>query len=1018
MKCRNCGEEYDNSLFPVCPFCLTYNDANQSNEAVEERNSSEIINEMSIAEKKDSVVFADEEELINRFNKRLLKDIYHKPYDRSFCVDKEKLEGQVEEQKETIEETNYNPKYDVGTGMIGTTFTDEMTGEELNEESTNDMSIEDFIPMSVRLSNILKRHNVWTIDDLEKAYNSGALMSFRNFGAVCLTEVEKILEQYNSGSVNLRKNKNDRLTVEEAFAGNKYGSFRNYCKDNNIVFVDEIKSIDAFINKRGVGEAKIKDLKEKLNELNVNYNIIEEGKKIIINKELLGIDVGIIALFGMKQSSLRKINIETLSDLKNMIESDTGSALSNYYRNKFTEVSKVFNMPFTQFFGFAISKIKSWENIDILIDRAKGYTLQEIGDSKNLSRERIRQIEAAYLRNMSPLMKAAVLYVMGDKDYCSYDELYDFSGSKEDTQTIIMWIKSSGSFVYVDYDDVVVKKGKYFEFVKELDASLENIADSGVVIDEIIPEIDSTVQNYAMDFFDENSLKSYIKEKGYYNTGKYISTHKPSYGQLCSYVVEKYFPDGIKMTDENLDLLREYALKEFGDIGLPKENRPLIARLSEYTVLRDRGTYIAEKRVKIDFALIEEIKEYIDSIKEDRIYYSELYSRFQGKLELLSDIDNYNYLHGVLKLYYGSEFDFEAKDYLKKKGEGLISGVRSDKIKRIIEEAGKPLSKSDLLRHIPGVSDIVFINTLNDDEDLFYWDTWQYYLTSMVKLDYADKCFIQSKINDLLDYYNGYLSIYALYDSINTDRPELLKSAGFNNENNLFYYLAKIYKNDYSFRNPHIMRKGMEKKSTKDIVLNLLANPTVLNYRHYMDIANRYKWSPVTAGIVFSDIESDYVRISKDEYKKKTDFIISDSQLRMIEYAIRSSMINDYLPLINLDVDIGLPDIGLDWNVYLLKSIIVNYIQDLRIIEPNNKDRRYEKGIIVASREKANSYERFIAYFLARKGMLKISERDLLSLLILNNFTIQSIPIDLYYGDSIKKIGEEFVVDVKEIQKQ
>ena len=1015
MKCRNCGEEYDNSLFPVCPFCLTYNDADQSNEAMEEINTSEIKDEMNIAEQNDSVIFINEKEIINKFNKELLRGICLKSSDTSSSLGKEKAESFERKNEDLRSDDICYPNADVSMDMREMPDIDIIDEKEVNKESSDEnISLDDIIPMSVRLSNVLKRNNINTLEHLKKAYNSGDLMKCRNFGASCLSEVENILKEFESGNIDFNPGRkiDDRLTIEKAFEDGKYSLFRNYCQENHIKFVDEINSIDAFINQRGVGEAKVTALKEKLDELNVNYSITEEDKKIVINEELLGVDVGITALFGIKQTAFNAYNIKTLGDLKELVESDKGM-LSRYYKEKFIELKDTFDMPFAQFFVMAINIIKQWERFDILTQRAKGYTLQEIGDTKSLSRERIRQIEGKYMRNMSPLMKAATLHIMGSGDYCSYDDFYKFTGNEEDAQIIIMWIKNSDDFVFIDYDDVIVKKENYIKFENEIAAVLENVVDSGSELDEIIPEIDSIVQKCSMDFFDENSLRSFIKEKGYYSTGKYIFTHKPSYGQLCSYLIEKYFPDGIKTTDENLDLLREYALMEYGDIGIPDENRPLIARLSDYTVLRDRSTFIAERSVRIDFALIEEIKEYIDSMKEDRIYYSELFSRFQGKLEMLSNVDNYNFLHGVLKYYYGSDYDFSGRDYIKKSGEGFISGVLSDKIKRIIEDNGKPLSRKELLNHIPGISNIVFFNALAADEDLIYWDTWQYYLVSLVKLDPADIAFIRSKMDDLVDYYKGYLSIYALYDAINTERPMMLKNAGIANENNLFYYLAKICKDDYSFRNPHIMIKGLEEKSTKEIVLNLLSNPDILDYRTYMDLAKRYKWSPVTAGIVFGEIESDYIRISKDEYKKKTDFMINSGQLLEIESVIKTHMTNGFMPMINLDLNIGLPDIGIDWNVYMLKSIIINYIPNLRIIEPNNKDRRFEKGIIVVAQEKAKSFEMFIANYLADKGLYKISERDLLSLLILSNFTIQTIPVDLYYGDSIKKSGDEFIVDVK-----
>lgn len=110
-----------------------------------------------------------------------------------------------------------------------------------------------------------------------------------------------------------------------------------------------------------------------------------------------------------------------------------------------------------------------------------------------------------------------------------------------------------------------------------------------------------------------------------------------------------------------MDKLRTYAAEEYGDLGIPDSNRAFSTRLSDYLILSGRGMATAESNIHIEMSVLDEIKEYIDNAQEGEINYAEVFSVFEGKLRMLSNIDNYNFLHGVLKLYYSDEYDFQVE---------------------------------------------------------------------------------------------------------------------------------------------------------------------------------------------------------------------------------------------------------------------------------------------------------------------------------------------------------------------
>ena len=118
----------------------------------------------------------------------------------------------------------------------------------------------------------------------------------------------------------------------------------------------------------------------------------------------------------------------------------------------------------------------------------------------------------------------------------------------------------------------------------------------------------------------------------------------------------------------------------------------------------------------------------------------------------------------------------------------------------------------------------------------------------------------------------------------------------------------------------------------------------------------------------------------------------------------------DYVSLINFDCWDELPEIGYDWNIYFLRSIIDRYIDGLKIVEIRTRDRRYERGIVVDAQSEITDYVDLVIHFLKSLGYSELSENNMLTLLIMNNLTYKMIPKELYVSDKLKYENEKFVI--------
>ena len=79
---------------------------------------------------------------------------------------------------------------------------------------------------------------------------------------------------------------------------------------------------------------------------------------------------------------------------------------------------------------------------------------------------------------------------------------------------------------------------------------------------------------------------------------------------FCSRIVAEKFPLGIScMVVDDLDKLRKYSMEEYGDLGIPENDRAFSARLANYLILSGKGMVTAESNIHVEMMVLDEIKE-------------------------------------------------------------------------------------------------------------------------------------------------------------------------------------------------------------------------------------------------------------------------------------------------------------------------------------------------------------------------------------------------------------------------
>ena len=834
-----------------------------------------------------------------------------------------------------------------------------------NEDIQRDYPIEK-LNLSARAYNVLKRNAINTMGNLLDFMVEKDLHEMRNAGAKTVDEILHAIEEYH-------------ITGTEC---------------------------DAVISDTQ------KEIGEEFPFMNMSRDV--EGLSILAVSEL--------GLSTQTAHAMQRQGWKFCADLKMISASEIIKVVRKNNYSKVLQVASWLENDIISLLQKVLDETANERDGKIFLRRSMGDTLQSIadnpgtGDNDTLTRERVRQIERKYGLRIIPFVRVVVELLRGKDDYVLVQDLLELYDNDDYDRILLHACKMLEEYQYFDFADMLVRKKDEGDMELTIMQSLGEYIGDGKDIYDNIEEMYLLLSEKGFGYLDVNAVKNLLRKYGYKIYGDYVSRGKVSYGILCIEIIKKHFPMGIKLSQsdseqtEDLVKLRELAKIKFADLELPDSDRALSSTLVRCgLVLRGRGLYIPEDCIEIDENILHEIKKSIDEKPENRVFYRELYSEFEGVLNFTCGIDNYNYLHGVLMKYYPVEYEY-SRDYLLKNGTSeLQAETIADRIYEYICEMGRPVTKKELMNKFQGLSNIMIMMPFLNDKRLLQWEYNQYSCTGILNINQNDKDVLQTVLIDVLGKNNGYASDAMFYKRVKTEHPLFLEKNKVTSDMNLYYIASNLFDDICDFRRPHIGIKGkFEKFSTKDIVLNMLEYPEEISYEKYRTMAEKMEWSPVTTGMVFSEIEKDYIRISDDMYIKNSAFKIAPSNIVAIREAIFALMEDGILPLINIDMD-DLPEFEYQWNEFVLASVIKSFCSDMVIVQPAIKDRRYQKGIAVLKEKNIDSYPQIVANMMERFGIDNISESQFLSFLVVHNLTKKMIPNELSNSDFVKKVGDSYV---------
>jgi hypothetical protein len=793
---------------------------------------------------------------------------------------------------------------------------------------------------------------------------------------------------------------------------------RNSLRLLGVNHLDELLDLDILMRISDAGTKTLQEIlnfREKMLLVKTNPSNLYYVKNI--NSENAPIPISLLRNIGLSAEELdllQKNNLETVGDL--VTRELTQKEFIILY-----DIDKFFSIPVTQRFTDTFEALEERTKL-ILSMRYAGATLAEIGSELQITRERVRQILLKAFRKLKKIADlVAGLLLSTDKKTFHFSDLIDLFHSEELATYCKLVLQESSYVRYFKFLDSFIKHSVCgSEPELRLKRFASEIIGEGVNFYDNLELIEAELKKRNLDFLNVSDIMSFLIHNKYRFFGDFVAKRGARYAIVCHDAVLKYFHFDIKLdgndNNEDMRLLRQIINKHYHGLSLPSNNWTLTAGIVRDTslfVLSGRGRYCPVEKVVYNIFLFEDIFNFVHSSPQPSFYYSELFSYFQGRLLAETNIDNAHFLHGMFKYLYPNEFVYE-RDLMSKIG--ISRQNIDDRLSQLLLENGRAMSKEEIRQSIPGINDFVIAFAILRQPHLLQWDYNEYNHINNIVITDDERETLSNAIKNQTDLHSGYSSDTLLFASVKESCKDFLLKNNIVNSQNLYYVVSSLFGDDYRFRRPHILSKDfpVQEISSANIIQALLPCDTGINYEEFHHLADTLGWSSGTVYSIFSEVEKNFIRISENDYVRKTHFRISISQSvlnsvsDMLQRFVSKSGYYAFGSIFDYE---SFPDCAYKWNGFLLESLIIEYDLGFRIITPQIPDRRFQRGIIVPHDSPYETFEDLVIGNLSSDGISTISEAELLKYLRMRAMIFtNTIPQELYECPNLHFKNEIFTI--------
>lgn len=807
----------------------------------------------------------------------------------------------------------------------------------VHAEDYSEINVES-LGFSVRLENRLLNNGYKTVDELLQV-NDSTLRQISGLGQGCLNELHDYLGMLSSSPVSSGSNSNQNVGMTADLAPYKeqilYGDFSFLdgleidIKSEQIInkFKEAHSVLDYELMEEAInGAPEVFEIMEMLHGF-ISY--VEDSKRVdrIVN---------CIPIHRLEEKASWVIKCFTdsetvLSILQNYIADDSQS-LRNYLYANYEQIGAD-NQWFTKLVkwcqynlsddikNFFVDQMKNERELRVINGRANRKTLEEVGKEENVTRERIRQIEAKAIRRFGIWQKRQrimfkIFLEKGKETGLSSLEIIDCIGDY------------GKEFVYL-------MKGCETEEVR-YDKQLDMFVIENVSLTE---KIQAYVESLP-DAFPEKQLREFLKEAeendypekmvlavledSYKKTGDTYHRFRLTLTTIYGDIMKKYYPEGIHVYDpEEIEHFRRYVVEDYSMDISGKSDHAIGSILSRIGILCGRGIYkMRQEKNYISKDLAKRIHDYIEESSSPIFMTNTLFSIFEEDL-LVEGIDNKYFLQGILRDLYENEWIFR-RDYISK-DESYTSVYSS--IVGFVRNSRYPVSKEDLNREFPGVTEIVINLSVSDPNIINLFG--EYIHSCRLKLSESDIRYLRETVEDFLDS-KEVCHCKEIYEYIDSDYPVLLTNNFVQYPFSLYSLLEYLFGEQYNFSRPYVARKNATIERALDVLKDIVKESDRMEISEIQAFAREHKAIVYSIREFIDSCNATHLLISDFEVASIVYIGVTEEMAKDLENRIAME-INDTVPIHQLQCIHSLPKINVEWNAWLIYSVLKKWATKLEV---------------------------------------------------------------------------------------
>ena len=658
----------------------------------------------------------------------------------------------------------------------------------------------------------------------------------------------------------------------------------------------------------------------------------------------------------------------TISDLPFLLDKISADENAENYIYEINKFLQWINFDISELVQTLYRKIEALytgreRTFEVFTMRHNGKTLEEIGRYIGVTRERVRQIESracrivwgAYKRCRYDLI-LMIYALQNGNPIIHFNDLKDVVGDL----ALILWpcfksfSENEESYYYSEYfDAILIKVDKMFN-ENEFDHLLYSVETLPFIIsvDEAIVELKKIANENNVPF---EILKSFF-ELNNKLTGVFYHRGTITVVFMCDYVLKNRFQSGFKVNDTfEADRFRQYIAEFFGDKSSNMTNRAIDAKVGEIGCLCDRGKYIHPDYLNVEQSVIDAINDYVSSSTRSVIPFNEVYEDLQD-IFAGTQITNRYALQGAIKKY-GCKFK-TSRDFIRKNSS--ISFV--DEIESFVEERGI-VHKSEIFAEFSSISDVTLGQVVSRSANLFNIDNGNYIHSSVFDIQPEDYGELRQYLTKACA--NIPANIRAIHEEVRTQFSDFMYRNDFEDKNKLFAALNYMFRSEFVFSRPYIAKLGAGEVTNKSVLLQHIEEYDSIDAEELVDICDEYNINYVSTSHLFQWLLPEYIRINsytlmKREYTGVTDEVI----VKTIELIDEMLETKDYVVGAKINDFIWFPQIDVEWNEFLLESIIIQSGK-INIVNITGNPLKHPNAIYVSEKYKNDTYDSLLIKILS-----------------------------------------------------